>query len=132
MKSFLTLNQELNQELNESVQFDPEYTATGDQGVSKEYRNSKVGWFSNKYNRAAGWILTKLSPDDVKFIKSQGMSTKGILRSWSDQGNTSFIKVTEKGTYAFADNDHLTDTDELKFDKPVRMLKFIYNDKSIF
>ena len=44
-----------------------------------------------------------------------------MFRSYSDRGNTSIVKINAKtGTYAFVDNAHLEETDEVRFEKATK------------
>jgi len=100
--------------------------------MPSRYKAMRVGWFSNKQNSAFGWVLTKLDAHDLAWLKELGMSPKGILRSWSDRGNTNLVKVTKTGMYGFADNEYEMEHDKLRFERLVKMRKIIYNDESIF
>lgn len=76
-----------------------------------------IGWFANKYNRS-GWSIHKLSDYDEKWLKGEGVKTKGVFKTSSGKGNESIAKIDiKKGTYAFMDNDHLEKTDEVRFEK---------------
>jgi hypothetical protein len=78
----------------------------------------KLGWFANKYNRAEGWVIYKLHPQDIKWLKDEGIKNlNGIVRTATRNG-TSIAKFdAKKGTYAFMDNEHLDNTDEARFEK---------------
>ena len=103
---------------------------TSDHGVSNKYKSLILGWFSNKYN-PRGWVITKLSSDDKKWVRENGINTNDVFRSFSDNGNTSLVKInTKTGTYAFADNEHLENTDELKFDKASKFTKMYIDNIS--
>jgi len=126
MKSF---NEFLVEELSSRTQVRDDGRSTSSDNVDRDHQSKIVGWFSNKYNKAAGWALTTLSDYDAKWVKSHGHNPKSVFRSFSDNGNTSLVMINAKsGTYAFADNKHLTDTDELKFDRPVKYSK-LFIDK---
>lgn len=76
-----------------------------------------IGWFRNKYNMAEGWSIHELDKYDVKWLREKGIDLKGVFRTSTDR-NTSIAKFDlKKGTYAFMDNQHLEDTDEIRFEK---------------
>jgi len=76
-----------------------------------------IGWFANKYN-TGGWSIHKLSDYEKKWLKSEGIKTKGVFKTSSGKNNESIAKIDiKKGTYAFVDNDHLEKTDEVRFEK---------------
>lgn len=89
------------------------------------YKNNIIGWFSNKYNPAFGWVIAKLDDYDTKWIKDAGFSTDGIYRSFTDKA-TNIIKINVRsGTYAFADSKWMEETDELRFEKSTKFKRLL-------
>ena len=85
----------------------------------KTAEHKLIGWFKNKHN-ASGWGIFTLSSYDKKWMRDAGINNfNGLYRTGEDLHNTtSIIKLNLKsGTYAFADNTHMEETDELKFEK---------------
>jgi len=89
---------------------------------SQKAKLETIGWFANKYNFAHGWTINKLSDYDKEWIASQGFDTIGIYRTVNCHSGTESIARFnfETGTYAFMDSSHLTQTDEIKFDRAVK------------
>ena len=82
-----------------------------------------VGWFSNKYNPAAGWVLTKLTPFEQKEFNPKNV--KGIFRSYTDKG-TSIVKVDAKtGKYSFLDNEKYENDSKIKFERMAKAKVFM-------
>ena len=86
-----------------------------DVGKSKGLKtNTLVGWFSNKYNRADGWMLHALKPSEKKEFGSTN-----VFRSYTEgTDSTNIVKINlEKGTYAFLDNKEYEENSKIKFEK---------------
>lgn len=91
----------------------------------KNPSNPIIGWFSNKHNPAGGWGVFALDKHDKAWFKQKKVSTKNVFRVATDS-NTSIVRFNFKtGTVAWLDNDHLLDTDEIKFQKATAYQKFI-------
>lgn len=123
MKDF---KQFLNEQLNSRVEIRDSKSPTSSHGVDNEHKSKIIGWFSNTHNRAQGWVITTLSPYDSNWVKSKGHNPSEVFRTFTSSGNTSMIKINAKtGTYAFADNKHLEDSDELRFEKSTKFSKLV-------
>ena len=131
MKTFNQFTKHINESaFNSRVQLRDNDRGTSTHSVPPEYKKDVVGWFSNKYN-AGGWVLTKLSPYDAKWLRSKGVSTKSVFRAYTDTDNTSIVKINAKtGAYAFLDNEHLETTDDVRFEKASKFTK-LYIDNEI-
>lgn len=107
-------------------------TASDSKGVPHEFKGYKHGgknpiiaWFSNKHNQAAGWGIYAPDADDKAWFKSKGESLKNVFRVATDQ-TTSLVRFNFKGgTVAWFDNEHLLDTDEIRFMKATPYSKVI-------
>ena len=85
-----------------------------------------IGWFSNKYNKAVGWGIGKLSSAEKKEFNPTG--EKGIYRAYGEKG-TSIIKIDVKtGKYAFIDNKKYEDGD-IKFERMAKYSELYIDDK---
>ena len=93
-------------------------------GVNLKYKGDVIGWFSNKYN-LSGWVVVELNDFDKKWVKESKGPSSEIYRTFTPQGNTSIVKITAKGMYAFIDDDHLMKTDEIKFERMAPLRKMI-------
>jgi hypothetical protein len=88
-------------------------------------QNPIIGWFSNKHNQASGWGIYALDKNDRAWLKDKKVPTKGLFRVATDQ-TTSIVRFNFKtGTVAWLDNEHLMDTDEIKFQKATPYSKVI-------
>jgi hypothetical protein len=89
----------------------PEYLI-GDSG--------SIGWFANKSNSAYGWYLYPLTDEDKKWLKENGVDTKNVFGSKSENtGTNNIVKLyPETGKVAFFDNEYYEKTDEVRFQKP--------------
>lgn len=133
MKTFSQFTTHINESaFNSRVQIRDDDHGTSNHSVPSEYKKDVVGWFSNKYN-AGGWVLTKLSPYDAKWLRSNGVSTKSVFRTYTDTDNTSIVKINAKtGTYAFLDNEYLENKDEVRFEKSSKFTKlYIDNENTV-
>lgn len=85
-----------------------------DVGHSKGLKtDTLIGWFSNKYNMAEGWMIHALTEDEKKEF-----GNKNIFRTYSERTDTTnIIKINiEKGTYAFLSNRY-EEENIIEFDK---------------
>ena len=99
--------------------------------TTSNHKNT-IGWFANRYNRAAGWIVTELTSSDTDWLESKNVKNiSTIKRTYSDKGNTSLVRFNLKtGTYAFVDNKYLEDHDIVKFERMSKFSIFMLDDKS--
>lgn len=80
-----------------------------------------VGWFYNKYN-SFGWVVCRLDAIDKRLL---GSLTKNTFRVFTDKGTSLVNFNLEKGTYAFLDNAHYEETDNVRFERKAPYSKFI-------
>lgn len=83
----------------------------------KSYKGKRIAWFSNKYNRAAGWSVFALDSSDLKWFKDQGESTKNVFRVATDRGTT-LVKINlTTARMLWFDNDTYINTDKISWEK---------------
>ncbi|MDB4461711.1 hypothetical protein N9043_02025 [bacterium] len=88
-----------------------------------------IGWFSNRHNPAAGWIVTELQDYDFVWLKAEGIDTTNVRRVYTTDRdfNTSIVKFNlETGYYAFLDNEYHDKKN--KFDKMEKFRVFMLDN----
>lgn len=81
------------------------------------YKGKRIAWFSNKYNRAAGWNVFALDSSDLKWFKDQGESTKNVFRVATDKGTT-LVKINlTTARMLWFDNETYMNTDKISWQK---------------
>ncbi len=128
MKTFSEIVAEIN-EMATNVTYREEGRPTTPSPLPLVKNHKVVGWFNNKANSAEGWVIYELDREDTAWLKTKLRSLDGIYRVATDK-NTSIAKIDfNRGTYAFVDNKHLTDTDEVKFDRMTKAKTIILDKK---
>lgn len=84
-----------------------------------------IGWYSNKFNLAAGWGVFVLDSSDQKWLRDKKVKVKNLFRVSTDQ-TTSIVRLNmQKGTVAWMDNEYLMDTDKVRFKKASAFKQFV-------
>lgn len=106
-------------ELNEAITVDGnkvQFREKGrDTGPTLGYtEDTPIGWYSNRYNPAAGFVIYPMSKADKAWFKSQNESTAGVFRMATDNQTTlikvDFVanKITHFNTKKYEETDKIT------------------------
>jgi hypothetical protein len=86
-----------------------------DGSTSPRLAETPIGWFHINDNWW-GWTLSELSDFEREWFADQGVSTDGVYRTISENGNCNIACFRfDKGTFAFMDGIHHLNTDEIKW-----------------
>ena len=105
-------------------------SSTDSSKVGRKY-GEPLGWFATKDNMAFGWTIYELDNADKAWFSSEKVSTKGVFRIVSHNGNTTLVKFDlSKNKVWFFDNEEYEKTNDIVFEKkPVTFDRLFIDDK---
>lgn len=96
--------------------------------TSPRLNENPIGWFHIN-NNWWGWTISKLDKFDQKWFADQNVSTENVFRTVSENGHQNVVKFRfDAGTYAFMDDRHLLDTDEIRWERFTPYTKVFVDD----